>query len=211
MCIIPSIAIGSNFQAIQNNNFMKLEQHWSCPRQWFFHSACCIHQSAELSLELWNFLSFEHNTLCVCVCVWNRRSQFSYYRCTQDISKHMMPTSKNQLPRLQWQFTFALDNGMNLLSLALDKREREIVTRFRVQTYFCVGYQISINFKMAKYISIRAFRRQSTYTFVLSECRESVCISCFQFWDRPSNYNETVTWPSSMQVWFVTCGISECN
>jgi hypothetical protein len=115
-------------------------------------------------------------TLCVCVkqvvsvfvlCLYTRHKQSTWCQ-----------PAKNQLRRLQWQFIFALDNGMNLLSLALDKRE--IVTHFRVQTYFTVGYQISINFKMAKYIIIQAFRRQSTYIFILSDCREIVCISCFE-------------------------------
>lgn len=123
-------------------------------------------------------------TLCVCVCVWNRRSQFSYYRCTQDISKHMMPTSKNQLPRLQWQFTFALDNGMNLLSLALDKRERD---RHTVQSSDILLCWLSnfhqfqngkvhkhSGFQKAEYVHIRTFRMQRKCVyFMLSVLRQT--------------------------------------
>jgi hypothetical protein len=108
MCIIPSIAIGSNFQAIQNNNFMKLEQHRSCPRQLFFHSACCTHQSAELSLELWNFLSFEHNTLCVCVCVKQAVSVFVLSLYTRHKQAH---DANQQKPAAQASVTIYICFG----------------------------------------------------------------------------------------------------
>ncbi len=44
MCIIPSIAIGSNFQAIQSNNFMKLEQILKLSKTVIL-SLCLLHPS----------------------------------------------------------------------------------------------------------------------------------------------------------------------
>jgi hypothetical protein len=122
-------------------------------------------------------------TLSVCVCVKQAVSVFVLSLYTRHKQAH---DANQQKPAAHASVTIYICFGqwdeLTLLGSGQEReREREIVTRFRVQTYFCVGYQISINFKMAKYISIRAFRRQSTYTFVLSECRESVCISCFQF------------------------------